>query len=80
MSKKYLRLDKRPKGLTMGEFVIGLGIIAVLALILIPIFRSVNPDKNEALGKKANYIVNRIINELSTDTYLYQDTCPLSPA
>lgn len=73
MSKKYLRLDKRPKGLTMGEFVIGLGIIAVLALILIPIFRSVNPDKNEALGKKANYIVNRIINELSTDTYLYPD-------
>ena len=48
MSKKYLRLDKRPKGLTMGEFLIGLGIIAVLALILIPIFRSVNPDKNEA--------------------------------
>lgn len=73
MSKKYLRLDKRPKGLTMGEFLIGLGIIAVLALILIPIFRSVNPDKNEALGKKANYIVNRIINELSTDTYLYPD-------
>lgn len=73
MSKKYLRLDKRPKGLTMGEFLIGLGIIAVLALILIPIFRSVNPDKNEALGKKANYIVNRIINELITDEYLYPD-------
>lgn len=73
MSKKYLRLDKRPKGLTMGEFVIGLGIIAVLALILIPIYRTVQPNKNEALGKKANYIVNRIINELITDEYLYPD-------
>lgn len=73
MSKKYLRLNKRSTALTIGEFVIGLGIIAVLALILLPIFRSVNPDKNDALGKKANYIVNRIINELSTDTYLYPD-------
>lgn len=73
MSKKYLRLNKRSTALTMGEFVIGLGIIAVLALILIPIYRTVQPNKNEALGKKANYIVNRIINELITDEYLYPD-------
>ncbi|PWL80426.1 hypothetical protein DBY21_02075, partial [Candidatus Gastranaerophilales bacterium] len=57
--------------LTIGEFLIGLAIIGVLALILIPIYKTATPDKLESLHKKATYTVDRIVNELSTDEYLY---------
>ena len=57
--------------LTIGEFVIGLAIIGVLALILIPIYKTATPNKLDSLHKKATYTVDRIVNELSTDEYLY---------
>ncbi len=73
MSKKDLCCLKKQQALTIGEFLIALGVIAALAVILVPIYKAVKPDKNDALAKKANYIVNRIVNELSTDEYLYSD-------
>ena len=55
----------------MMEILISCVIIGVLALILFPILQSAKPDKNEALHKKSTFVVERIINELSSDNTLY---------
>ena len=56
---------------SLGDVLVAIAIIGALAVILIPIYRTVNPDKEEAMHKKATFIVERIVNELSTDEYLY---------
>ena len=38
---------------------------------MIPIYKTAKPDTIDAKHKKATYTVERIVNELSTDTYLY---------
>ena len=58
-------------GFTMAEFVISLLVIGALAMILIPICKSAKPNELDALHKKATYMVDRIVNELSTDENLY---------
>lgn len=58
-------------GFTMMEILISLGIIGAMLLILIPAIQSAKPDENEALHKKATFVVERVINELSSDDYLY---------
>ena len=58
-------------GFSMMEILISCVIIGVLALILFPILQSAKPDKNEALHKKSTFVVERIINELSSDNTLY---------
>ena len=58
-------------GFSMMEILISCVIIGVLALILLPILQSAKPDKNEALHKKSTFVVERIINELSSDNTLY---------
>ena len=58
-------------GFTMMEILISLGIIGAMLLILIPAIQSAKPDENEALHKKATFVVELVINELSSDDYLY---------
>ena len=58
-------------GFSMMEILISCVIIGVLAVILIPTMQSAKPDKNEALHKKSTFVVERVINELSSDTQLY---------
>ena len=56
---------------SLGELLIAIAVIGVLVIILMPILRNVKPDENEAMHKKSTYVVERIINELSSDDYLY---------
>ena len=60
-----------PNGFSLGDMLIALGVIGALAVILIPIYKTANPDKLESMHKKATFIVERITNELSSDEYLY---------
>ena len=59
------------RGFTMMEILISCVVIGVLAVLLIPTLQSAKPDKNEALHKKSTFIVERVVNELSSDSYLY---------
>ena len=71
----YLRelfLEARKlSAVTLGEILISMAIIGALVLILMPILRSVKPDENEAMHKKTTFVVERVVNELSSDDYLY---------
>ena len=59
------------RGFSLGDALIAMAVIGALALILLPSYKAVNPDKSEALHKKATFIVERVVNELVTDEYLY---------
>ena len=65
------RLLPLPSAVTLGEILISMAIIGALVLILMPILRSVKPDENEAMHKKTTFVVERVVNELSSDDYLY---------
>lgn len=71
----YLRelfLEARKlSAVTLGEILISMAIIGALVLILMPILQSVKPDENEAMHKKTTFVVERVVNELSSDDYLY---------
>ena len=71
VKKVYESCTRRSSALTIGEFLISLAVIGALAVILIPIYKTAKPDTIDAKHKKATYTVERIVNELSTDTYLY---------
>lgn len=71
MNKTNLNCNAKFIAFSMAETLITLLIVAVLAVILIPIFKSLKPDANDAMSKKALNIMNRIINELISDDYLY---------
>ena len=68
--QKILMLQ-RVRGFSLGDALIAMAVIGALALILLPSYKAVNPDKSEALHKKATFIVERVVNELVTDEYLY---------
>ena len=63
--------NEQISGFSMMEILISCVIIGVLAVILIPTLQSAKPDKNEALHKKSTFVVERVINELSSDPQLY---------
>ena len=65
------RLLPLPSAVTLGEILISMAIIGALVLILMPILQSVKPDENEAMHKKTTFVVERVVNELSSDDYLY---------
>ena len=64
-------ITRKISGFTMMEILISCVVIGVLAVLLIPTLQSAKPDKNEALHKKSTFIVERVVNELSSDSYLY---------
>ena len=68
---KYKNKRRGIKGFSLGDALIAMAVIGALALILLPSYKAVNPDKSEALHKKATFIVERVVNELVTDEYLY---------
>ena len=62
---------RKLSAVTLGEILISMAIIGALVLILMPILQSVKPDENEAMHKKTTFVVERVVNELSSDDYLY---------
>lgn len=62
------------KGFTLAEMVVTLGLIGVLAVILMPMLRDVQPNEEMLKFKKAYYIAERVIAELVNDEDLYPDS------
>ena len=58
---------RRLSGFSLGDALIAMAVIGALALILLPSYKAVNPDKSEALHKKATLIVDRVVYELVSD-------------
>ena len=63
--------EKLRFAMTLSEVLIAVVIIGCLVILLIPMCKKLQPDKNEALHKKATFIVNKVVNELATDESLY---------
>ena len=61
------------KGFTLSEMVVTIGVIGVLALILIPVLRDAVPNQEQAMFKKAYYIIERSVSEMINDEDLYPE-------
>lgn len=61
------------KGFTLSEMVVTIGVVGVLALILIPVLRDAMPNQEQAMFKKAYYIIERSVSELINDEDLYPE-------
>lgn len=61
------------KGFTLGEMVVTVGVVAFLALILMPMLKDMMPNQEQAMFKKAYYITERAIAELVNDDDLYPE-------
>lgn len=61
-------------GFSLPEVLIAVGILGILMAVLIPTLKGAKPDQNEILHKKATFIVNRVINEIATDEFLYPNS------
>ena len=61
------------KGFTMAEALVTLGVIAALAMILLPVLKNAMPNKSMIMFKKTYYIIERVASELVNDDDLYPD-------
>lgn len=64
--------NKKP-AFTLGEVLMTLAIIGVIAALLIPMIKQIQPDKQKVLFKKAYTNVERVVTELVNDEYLYPE-------
>lgn len=62
------------KGFTLTEMLIAIGIIGVIAAITIPILLKNIPSQKESTKKKADYLVEQIVNQLYDDDIMYPKT------
>lgn len=58
-------------GFTLAELLIAIGIIGLIAAITLPLLRNSIPNKDEATKKKADYLVEQIVNQLYEDDVMY---------
>lgn len=56
---------------TLGEVLVTLAVLGVLASIMLPIIGSARPNKHKSLFKKAYYVAERMVYELVNDENLY---------
>lgn len=61
----------KKRAYSLPEVLITLLIVAVLVTIMMPVLNKAKPDENELMHKKATFIVERVVNELFTDEFLY---------
>lgn len=72
-SYRYI-LNTKFSAFTFGEVLITIAVMGALFILLVPIIKGAKPDENQAMHRKATFVVNRIVNELGTDEYLYPKT------
>lgn len=74
-AKEMTRFVKKKKpGISLAEMLLALAILGILAAILMPVLKSAQPDKLEALHKKGNYIVEHVVADIAFDEDLYPPT------
>ena len=65
-------------GFSLGEMCITVGIVAFLAMILLPALKNIFPNQEMLMFKKAYYITERVVSELVNDEDLYPDSNDLT--
>ena len=59
------------KGFTLAEMLIALAVIGVIAAITMPLLHKIIPTKEDTTKKKADYLVQQIVNQLYDDDIMY---------
>ena len=67
-------MNNKLKAFTLGEVLVTLLIVGVIAATLIPTLKNIQPDRQKLMFKKAYTTVERIVTELVNDDYLYSET------
>ena len=67
-------MNNKLKAFTLGEVLVTLLIVGVIAAMLIPTLKNIQPDRQKLMFKKAYTTVERIVTELVNDDYLYSET------
>ncbi len=62
------------KGFSLGEMIVTIGIVGFLAAVLLPVLKSILPNQEMLMFKKAYYITERAIAELVNDEDLYPES------
>ena len=62
------------KGFTLAEMLIALAVIGVIAAITMPLLHKIIPTKEDTTKKKADYLVQQIVNQLYDDDIMYPKT------
>ncbi len=66
-------MNNKKRAFTMGEVLVTLMIVGVIAALIIPIIKNAQPDKQKLMFKKAYTNVERVVTELVNDDDLYPD-------
>lgn len=74
----FIRLKSAVEAFSVAELMITIVIVAILAAVTIPILNNAKPDENELMHKKATFIVERVVNELVTDEFLYPENAVMT--
>lgn len=74
----FIRLKQEFRAFSLPEVLITVVIIAILAAVTIPTLNKSKPDENELMHKKATFIVERVVNELVTDEFLYPENAVMT--
>ena len=78
-TRRLIMLRKSDKkGFTLTEMLIAIGVIGVIAAITIPILLKNIPSQKESTKKKADYLVEQIVNQLYDDDIMYPKTKELT--
>lgn len=67
-------MNNKKRAFTLGEVLVTLMIVGVIAALIIPIIKNAQPDKQKLMFKKAYTNVERVVTELVNDDDLYPDT------
>ena len=57
---------KKLTAFTLGEVLVVIGIIGIIATILLPVINEMQPDRRKVMFKKGYATIERIVTELST--------------
>lgn len=68
-----MQINKK-NGFTLAEMLITLGIVAFLAMVLLPILKQLKPNEEMLKFRKAYYLTERIVSELVNDDAFYPET------
>lgn len=66
-------MKNKKSAFSLGEVLMTLAIIGVIAGLIIPIIKQIQPDRQKILFKKAYTNVERVVTELVNDEYLYPE-------